>query len=63
MAKFCPFMSTNPAILEDELPLKYTIYCTENCALYVEKHCSIRVLAQKAIRDFEKESKDKLVSE
>ena len=63
MTKFCPFMSTNPSILEKEQPLKYTVYCTENCALYVDKHCSIRVLAQKAIRDFEKEGKEKSVSE
>lgn len=63
MNKFCPFMSINPAIQETEIPFKNTVYCTENCALYVNKHCSIRVLAQKAIRDFEKEDKEKSVSE
>ena len=63
MSKFCPFMNINPAVKETEIPFKNTVYCTDNCALYVNNHCSIRVLAQKAIRDFEKEDKKKSVSE
>ncbi len=57
MAKFCPFMSTNPSIPEKELPLKLTVPCMDSCALYADGHCSIRVLAQKAMRDFKQEKK------
>ena len=63
MSKFCPFMSTNPSILEKEKPIKYTVYCMENCALYCNGFCSINILAQKAIHDGKMEKKDESVSE
>lgn len=54
MTKFCPFMSKNSSFHADE-----TAQCAEQCALYWEGYCSINILAQKAIRDFKKEKKDK----
>lgn len=63
MTKFCPFMSTNPTIIEKKVPLEKTVPCLENCALYCEGFCSINVLAQKAISDFKKEKKEKSATE
>lgn len=63
MTKFCPFMSTNPQILEKANPPEKTVPCMENCALYWKGFCSINILAQKAIHDGEKEKKHDSVSE
>lgn len=63
MVKFCPFMSIDPSIPDKSTTEKNTISCIENCALYCEGYCSINVLAQKAVRDFKKEKKDKSVTE
>lgn len=54
MAKFCPFMSTNPSVLGASITEGNFIPCMDTCALYVKGVCSFNVLAQKAISDFEK---------
>lgn len=52
MTKFCPFMSTNPSILEKKLPPEKTVPCMESCALYFKGHCSINVLAQTQYKEY-----------
>lgn len=54
MTKFCPFMSTNPSILEKKLPLEKTVPCMDTCALYFKGHCSINVLAQTQYEEYMK---------
>ncbi len=60
---FCPFMSINPALKESEVISKNTVYCNDKCALYIKGYCSINVLAQKAIKDFENGKDKKLINE
>lgn len=57
MTKFCPFMSKNGSYSGAS-----TNNCSDKCALYWKGFCSINILAQKAIRDVEKDKKDKSVS-
>lgn len=63
MTRFCPFMSTNPQILEKSVPTEKTVPCMDNCALYWKGFCSINILAQKAVHDGVKEKKSDSVVE
>ncbi|WP_443959506.1 hypothetical protein [Roseburia inulinivorans] len=58
MTKFCPFMSTNPAVLSKSIADDKFIPCMDSCALYWKGFCSINVLAQKATADIKKETKN-----
>ncbi len=55
MSKFCPFMSTNPSTFGASMTDGNHIPCMDTCALYVKGACSFKILAQKAISDFEKD--------
>lgn len=52
MSKFFPFMNTIETVYtEKQIP------CNDNCGLFVKGYCSLSVLAQKAINDYEKSKK------
>ena len=48
-------MSTNPSTLGASMTDGNHIPCMDTCALYVKGACSFKILAQKAISDFEKD--------
>lgn len=58
MPKFCPFMSEDMASTKAKNSV-----CVESCALRLNGHCSINILAQKAIHNSKKEKKDESVTE
>lgn len=53
-------MSIDPSTYDAAKPNGKRVPCMDTCALYWKGFCSINILAQKAINDFEKEKKNKL---